>query len=82
MHIADSHTCLDSLKCTHLVEQIIQTFIQVVEIQQHNSATCFHAYLDLVNVATHLHINGRQNLCKAPYLMFVLDTIGAVHTCV
>ena len=40
---------------TYLIKQIIQTFIQVLQVQQNHCASCLHAYLYLVDVATDLH---------------------------
>ena len=39
----------------HLVEQVIQVVIQVVQIDQYHCTTCPYAYLDLINDTTHLN---------------------------
>ena len=39
---------------TNLIEQIVQTFIQVLKVQQNHCAPCLHANFDLVDVTTHL----------------------------
>ena len=69
---------------THLVEQIIQTFVQVVQIQQHDSATCFHAYLDLIDVATNLHIYicAGQSLLSTFILCCTEQNGCSTHLCV
>ena len=37
-----------------LVQRVIQALIQVFQVQKYNCVSCFHADLDLVNVATNL----------------------------
>ena len=37
-----------------LVEHIIETLIKVFQVEQNHCATCLHADLDLVDVATNL----------------------------
>ena len=38
-----------------LVEDIIETFIEVFKVEENNSSPCLHANLNLVNVSANLH---------------------------
>ena len=38
-----------------LVEDIIETFIEVFKVEENNSSPCLHADLNLVNVSANLH---------------------------
>ena len=38
-----------------LVEYIIQTLIEVLQVEQDHCATCLHTDLDLINVTTNLN---------------------------
>ena len=39
----------------YLVENIIQAFIKVFQVEQNNCSSCFHTDLDSVNISAHLH---------------------------
>ena len=41
----------------HLVESIIQTLVQVLQVQQDNRLTSLHAHLDPIDISTNLKIN-------------------------
>ena len=45
---------------THLVQCIIQTLIQVLQVQQDHCLTRLHAHLDPIDVSTHLKTD---NIC-------------------
>ena len=50
-----SHTHLDEgITQSHLVEGIIETFVQVLQVQQDDSLPSLHAHLDAVDVPTNL----------------------------
>jgi len=40
-----------------LVESVVQTLIQVLQVQQYHGFSGLHAHFDLVDVATHLNRN-------------------------
>jgi len=42
---------------TYLVECIIQTLIEILQVQQNDRPTSFHAYLYPIDISTHLEIN-------------------------
>ena len=43
------------LSFSHLIEHIIQTLIEVFQIEQNDRPPCLHTNLDLINVPTHLN---------------------------
>ena len=52
---AQIHVSTISMVDIVLVQHIIKTFIEVLQVKENNSSACLHADLNLVNIAAHLY---------------------------
>lgn len=58
---------------THLIECIIETLVQVLQVQQDHCLTSFHAHLDTIDISTHLKINNISLLFFGNFAIMALS---------
>ncbi len=58
---SEIHVSTISIPDIVLVQHIVETLIQVFQVEENHCSPCLHADLDLVNIPTHLCVQSHIN---------------------